>query len=305
MPRYGIIDVGSNTIRLCVYDVSERKGDKLPHLSTLLNHKIMAGLASYVVDGAMSDQGIAKAVHVIRGDLRNAAYFRCKEVRIFATACLRNCTNSKDAVARIEDGIDAKIDLLPGEMEAHLGFVGANYDRDIEEGVLVDIGGGSVELTRIAKGKEKCGMSLPQGSLSSFSQYVHGLVPSPHEMESITLAFRENLNRRPMRDYAAKELYGIGGSVRSAMKVYGDLFNDGERLGYIELLHLDQMLNAYRNDGAAFAHGSLHTVPDRVHTFIPGCLILREIFVVTGARRMTVAKKGLREGYLLERVLGK
>ena len=274
MPRYGIIDVGLNTIRLCVYDVSERKGDKLPHLSTLLNHKIMAGLASYVVDGAMSDQGIAKAVHVIRGDLRNAAYFRCKEVRILATACLRNCTNSKDAVAHIEDGIDAKIDLLPGEMEAHLG-------------------------------KEKCGMSLPQGSLSSFSQYVHGLVPSPHEMESITLAFRENLNRRPMRDYAAKELYGIGGSVRSAMKVYGDLFNDGERLGYIELVHLDQMLNAYRNDGAAFAHGSLHTVPDRVHTFIPGCLLLREIFAVTGARRMTVAKKGLREGYLLERVLGK
>ena len=169
----------------------------------------------------------------------------------------------------------------------------------------MDIGGGSVELTRIAKGKEKCGMSLPQGSLSSFSQYVHGLVPSPHEMESITLAFRENLNRRPMRDYAAKELYGIGGSVRSAMKVYGDLFNDGERLGYIELVHLDQMLNAYRNDGAAFAHGSLHTVPDRVHTFIPGCLLLREIFAVTGARRMTVAKKGLREGYLLERVLGK
>lgn len=305
MPRYGIIDVGSNTIRLCVYDVSDRKGDKLPHLSTLLNHKIMAGLASYVVDGAMSDQGIAKAVHVIRGDLRNADYFRCKEVRIFATACLRNCSNSKDAIARIEDGIGAKIDLLPGEMEAHLGFVGANYDRRIEEGVLVDIGGGSVELTRIAKGGEKCGISLPQGSLSSFSQYVHGLVPSPKEMERITDAFRELLNARPMEDYASEELFGIGGSVRSAMKVYGDLFNDGERLGCIEPAHLDLMLDAYRNDGAAFAHGSLHTVPDRVHTFIPGCLILKEIFAVTGAQHMTVAKKGLREGYLLECVLGK
>lgn len=305
MPRYGIIDVGSNTIRLCVYEVSDRKGDKLPHLSTLLNHKIMAGLASYVADGIMTEQGIKKAVHVIRGDLRNADYFRCKEVRIFATACLRNCLNSKEAVAAIEDGIDADIDLLPGEMEAHLGFVGADCDRDIKEGMLVDIGGGSVELTRIAKGKEKCGISLPQGSLSSFSQYVHGLVPTPHEMEAITQAFHELLHQHAMGDYAARELFGIGGSVRSAMKVYGDLFNNGERLGYIRLVHLDQMLNAYRNDGAAFAHGSLHTIPDRVHTFIPGCLILREIFAVTGAERMTVAKKGLREGYLLERVLGK
>ena len=46
MARYGVIDVGSNTIRLCVYEVAERKGDKLPHLSTLLNLKDMAGLAS-------------------------------------------------------------------------------------------------------------------------------------------------------------------------------------------------------------------------------------------------------------------
>ncbi|MGI6590513.1 MAG: exopolyphosphatase [Eggerthellaceae bacterium] len=304
MSRYGIIDVGSNTIRLCVYEVTRSKNEHMPNIDTLLNHKAMAGLASYVVDGVMTEQGIKKAVHVIRGHLRNADFYRCREVHVFATACLRNCKNSERAVREIEEGISYPINLLPGEAEAHLGFRGACLDRPISSGVLVDIGGGSVELTRISKGEETCGISLPQGSLSSFSQYVHGLVPSFKEMERIQDAFHALLAEYPLESYATRRLYGIGGSVRSAMKVYGDLFGDGERLGYIEPAHIETMLDAYCHDAAAFAHGALHTIPDRVHTFIPGCLILRELFEATGAKRLEVAKKGVREGYLVERVLG-
>lgn len=304
MARYGIIDVGSNTIRLCIFEVTPRgKGSEPPHISTLLNDKVMAGLASYVQDGAMSAGGIDRAIEAIGDHLKNASYFQCREVRVFATACLRNVSNSKEAVAAIEQGTGAKIDLLPGEMEAHLGFRGASLDVPMQQGVLIDIGGGSVEMTRIQDGADASGISLPQGSLSSFSQYVHGLVPTPDEMERISAAFRALLAEHPAEEYRTDRLYGIGGSVRSAMKVYGDLFNDGERLGYLEPAHIDTMLDAYRHDGAAFAHGALHTVPDRVHTFIPGCLLLREIFAVTGAPRLEVAKKGVREGYLIERVL--
>lgn len=303
MARYGIIDVGSNTIRLCIYEVSPRGKGSAPHISTLLNSKVMAGLASYVQDGTMSPDGIDRAIEVIGDHLGNASFFQCRAVRVFATACLRNVSNSKEAVAAIEQGTGTTIDLLPGEMEAHLGFRGASLDVPIDEGVLIDIGGGSVEMTRIRGGAEESGISLPQGSLSSFSQYVHGLVPTTDEMERISGAFRTLLAAHPAERYRTRNLYGIGGSVRSAMKVYGDLFADGRRLGYLEPAHIDTMLDAYRHDGAAFAHGALHTVPDRVHTFIPGCLLLREIFAVTGAPRLEVAKKGVREGYLLERVL--
>lgn len=305
MARYGIIDVGSNTIRLCVFEVTDNgKAHQAPHISTLLNNKVMAGLASYVVDGTMTKEGIDRAIDVIGDHLKNASYFQCREVHVFATACLRNCRNSEQAVADIVAGIHEPIDLLPGETEAHLGFRGASLDRPIDEGILIDIGGGSVEMTRISRGVEGCGISLPQGSLSSFSQYVHGLVPTLQEMARITKAFRSLLDQHPVEEYRADRLCGIGGSVRSAMKVYGDLFCEGERLGYLEPAHIERMLEAYRDDGAAFAHGALHTAPDRVHTFIPGCLLLREIFAVTGASRLDVAKKGVREGYLVERVLG-
>lgn len=305
MARYGIIDVGSNTIRLCVYEVTHRgKASGTPHLSTALNNKVMAGLASYVVDGRMTDKGIERAIDVIGDHLKIADFLGCREVHVFATACLRNVGNSDAAVAAIEAGIEAPIDLLPGEMEAHLGFRGACLDKDIEQGILIDIGGGSVEMTRIAGGAEQAGVSLPQGSLSSFSRFVHGLVPTAAESERIAQAFRGLLAEHPADWYRTDSLYGIGGTARSAMKVYGDLYAGGKRLGYLEPAHIECMLDAYRHDGAAFAHGALHTIPDRVHTFIPGCLLLREIFAATGAARLQVAKKGVREGYLLERVLG-
>lgn len=305
MARYGIIDVGSNTIRLCVYEVTYRgKASGTPHLSTVLNNKVMAGLASYVVDGRMTDKGIERAIDVIGDHLKITDFLECREVHVFATACLRNVGNSDAAVAAIEAGIEAPIDLLPGEMEAHLGFRGACLDKDIEQGILIDIGGGSVEMTRIAGGTERAGISLPQGSLSSFSRFVHGLVPTAAESERIAQAFRGLLAEHPADWYRTDSLYGIGGTVRSAMKVYGDLYAGGKRLGYLEPAHIECMLDAYRHDGAAFAHGALHTIPDRVHTFVPGCLLLREIFAATGAARLQVAKKGVREGYLLERVLG-
>jgi exopolyphosphatase/guanosine-5'-triphosphate,3'-diphosphate pyrophosphatase len=304
MDRYGIIDVGSNTIRLCVYEVTYRgKSSGTPHISTLLNNKVMAGLASYVVDGRMTDKGIKRAISVIKDHLKNADFFRCREVHVFATACLRNVDNSDEALAAIEEGIGGPVDLLPGEMEAHLGFRGACLDKNIDHGILIDIGGGSVEMTCIADGAEKAGISLPQGSLSSFSQFVHGLVPTAEESERIAAAFRALLAAHPSAWYRTDALFGIGGTVRSAMKVYADLYGGGKRLGYLEPAHIECMLDAYRHDGAAFAHGALHTVPDRVHTFIPGCLLLREIFAATGAARLQVAKKGVREGYLLERVL--
>ena len=98
---------------------------------------------------------------------------------------------------------------------------------------------------------------------------------------------------------------GIGGSIRSAAKVYGDLCNDGERYEYLLPDHIDAILSLYAKDPEAFARQALHTVPDRIHTFIPGCIIIREIFSLCKAQRLDILKYGVREGYLAERVLVK
>ncbi len=167
MARFGIIDFGSNTIRLCIYEVTctPRKPLLKKDIQTLLNYKVMAGLAAHIKDGTMTEAGIKKAIKTINAHLRRASHFSCERIDIFATAVLRNCTNSREATAAIEAGINKRITILSNEEEAHLGFLGASLDRYLDHGTMVDIGGGSTELTHILDGLDLDKVSIPQGSL--------------------------------------------------------------------------------------------------------------------------------------------
>ena len=307
MSRYGIIDLGSNTIRLCIYEVSCAAHEPLrkKDIDTLLNYKVMAGLASHVEKGAMTEEGVKRAIKTINAHLRRASHFNCDRIDIFATAVLRNCSNSHKATAAIEEGIGQRICILSNEEEAHLGYLGAKLDQDLEAGTMVDIGGGSTELTSIKGGFDLAKTSIPQGSLSSFANYVAGLMPTQKEVNAIAQAFRELAEKEETDVYHCTQLYGIGGSIRSAAKLYGDLCNNGNRFNYLLLEHIDAILNRYAEDPNAFAHEALRTLPDRIHTLIPGCVIIREAFKLCDGERLDICKYGVREGYLAERVLVK
>lgn len=305
MPRYGIIDLGSNTIRLCIYETpSEKKnGITRKEIQILLNYKIMAGLASFVKEGAITKKGIKKAINTINAHLRRASHFDCEEIHVFATAVIRNCSNSKDAAQAISEGCNIPVTILSTWDEAHLGFIGANLDRHLDEGILVDIGGGSTELTIIHEEESQTSISIPQGSLSSYSSNVCGIVPTQAEINAIRLSFIDCLRESNFDLPKQDELFGIGGSIRSAAKVYGDVCNEGERTVYLLPEHLDKILDQYKTYPDTFLHKALQTIPDRIHTFIPGCIIIREIFAITRAKRLTVCKSGIREGYLVDRIL--
>ena len=116
----------------------------------------------------------------------------------------------------------------------------------------------------------------------------------------------EELAKKEETDvYRCTQLYGIGGSIRSAAKLYGDLCNKGNRFNYLLPEHIDAILNRYAEDTNAFAHEALRTLPDRIHTLIPGCVIIREAFKLCDGERLDICKYGVREGYLAERVLVK
>ena len=139
MARLGVIDLGSNSVRLVIYEARKDAAAPKP-FRILADEKKMAGLSAYVVDGQFSTAGIERAA----GDhLKIARNLSCDRVDIFATAVLRNCANSAFAVAAIEEAIEHPIFLLSGEEEADLGLAGARIGQELGRGTLVDIGGGS------------------------------------------------------------------------------------------------------------------------------------------------------------------
>lgn len=306
MPNYGVIDLGSNSIRLVIYEVKEnaRAPYSKKDFRSLINEKKIAGLSAYVVDGAFTQAGIDKAVEVLSEHLRRAANFNCRSVSVFATAVLRNAENSDAAVRAISKAIGMPIDLISARDEAHLGFVGATCDRDIERGTLVDIGGGSTELTVIAGGEDSHCVSLRQGSVSSYAQFVDMILPTAEEMHEMEAAFKGRLDALgDLEPYRTGRLYGIGGATRAATKIYGTAFCSGVRPKTLELHQLDAVLTLLARDPHTFAHLAVKAAPDRLHTLVPGCVITLALMRELDVRTIEICKYGVREGYLIERVL--
>ncbi len=306
MPNYAVIDVGSNSIRLVVYAVPNDAQSVYTRndFSTLANDKVMAGLASYIAEGVFTPAGIKKATSTIKAHLKHASYFGCKKVSVFATAVLRNAKNSAEAITAIEAGAGCKIDLISGEDEALLGFAGASSEICIANGVAVDIGGGSTELTLVKDGAPLACKSIPQGSLSSFSGHVEGVLPTSTEAAAIRAAFGDKLRSSiDVAAYRTDKLYGIGGSIRAAAKMMMVRSDDRTRPKTLRRGDIEGLLHACAENPSRYAHDALSAAPERVHTLTPGCVILSEIMRELDAKEIRVCKCGIREGYLITRVL--
>lgn len=306
MGKYGVIDLGSNTIRLIVYDV---KNDKLQTYSSknfkrIVNEKEMAGLAAFVDDGAFSVSGVERAAGVLKTLAKHAGYFNCETLNVFATAVIRNAVNCDDVVSALKKRTGLNISVLSERDEAHLSFVGASTGKAMDAGTLIDIGGGSTELSRVEGGRDFDDISIGQGSLSSFATCVAGVIPTASEMDSIAEAFREKLSSiDDLGKYRTDVLFGVGGSARAAAKIVAQLHGSESKPRQVSAEDIREVLDACRAGSPAFAHAALKASAERVHTMVPGCIIIDELMRELGAGRLEVCKYGVREGYLVERVL--
>ena len=168
---YGVIDIGSNTIRLCIYEAAG--GD----INLLFNNKNTAGLAGYVKNGALTQKGIKKACSVLKQYKATVKNLPVEKLFVFATASLRNITNTDEALQTVYNETGLEVEVLTGGQEAVYDFIGAARSMSLERGILIDIGGGSTELLVYEKGKIQNSVSFPFGSFSMYSSCVSGLFP--------------------------------------------------------------------------------------------------------------------------------
>lgn len=307
--KRGIIDLGSNTIRLVIYQVklSEQSKDGKPEtiedFKMLLNEKRVVGLSSYVEDGSLSPAGIEKAADVLERHITLAANMGCTDVRLFATAVIRNLANRKQAVQELERLIGKHIDVLTGREESHLGFIGAKRSASFENGLLVDIGGGSTELAFIKDGKDCLNYSIDQGCVSSYANFVRCIFPTEKEQKAIRNAFEARLQAQEDLPHEVKgNMYCIGGSVRAIAKFHARMLESDKSSKSVTLDDVDRILSLAKKDEGTFAHLATKAVPDRIHTIMPGCIILKTLMKRYDKTSLTICKYGVREGYLLSRL---
>ena len=163
---YAVIDIGSNTIRLVLYRVVDGEPRQM------LNSKQAAGLAGYVdKEQRLTQKGIQKAIEVLRKFQLILESVTPRETFVFATASLRNVVNTQEVVQAIRKACGLEVRVLTGKEEALLDYSGALQALHVQDGLMVDIGGGSTELVRFREGKAQCACSLPMGSLNMYTRF--------------------------------------------------------------------------------------------------------------------------------------
>jgi exopolyphosphatase / guanosine-5'-triphosphate,3'-diphosphate pyrophosphatase len=299
--RIGIIDLGSNSIRLVIYFWDGIKVEKKQDI------KHQAQSIKFIKDQKMSQDGIDSIVMHLKELMVMARAYDVDELKIFATASLRNISNSNEAKAEIENKIMASIDILNGHEESIFGFEGMKKVVSLPlEGISIDIGGGSSEITYFKNKIAVYTDSIPIGSLSLYLDHVVDVVPNDFEQVAMRHVIQNALdNLIWLENIKVETLIGIGGTARAVMKLHQARYEINSSIYDMRIsssiVHSIATLNK-RNKTSELSL-IVDVIPDRLTTVFPGALILDEVMRKVEAQEYLLSQYGVREGYMYNRIL--
>ncbi len=158
--RIGVLDVGSNSVRMVVYDGPCRSP------AVLFNEKVMAGLGSELDrTGRLSPEGVDRALRALGRFAALAPQFRVGALAAIATAAVREAEDGAAFCRRAERETGIRLRVVTGAEEAELAAKGVLFGNPSAEGVVVDLGGGSLEFCRVSGGRAEGGLTTPLGPL--------------------------------------------------------------------------------------------------------------------------------------------
>jgi exopolyphosphatase/guanosine-5'-triphosphate,3'-diphosphate pyrophosphatase len=293
--KYGIIDLGSNTIRLAVYHAQ----NSTP--VCLFTKKVFARAVSYKRHGIMSPEGIRAIVRALRELSWHASHHDLESIWCFATASLRGLKNQSEVLSAIKAATGFDADVLTGKQEAMYGVMGLTLSSGVSDALSIDLGGGSCEISLIANREVNQSVSIDIGSVSASKDHVKGIFPDQSEIKNIAESCENALMPLSwLKGCGLDTAYAMGGSARATCRIHRALYQpdaplNDYSLAFSEMEPLYRKLCAMQINGIRLAD---QHCPGRIFTLIPGIVILHAVMAFAGASRLQLATAGVREGYL-------
>jgi exopolyphosphatase/guanosine-5'-triphosphate,3'-diphosphate pyrophosphatase len=293
--KIGVIDLGSNSIRLVIYEYVDKE------LKKILNLKHQGKSVLFIKDNKMSDEGVEAIVSSLKQLIFVAKVYELDEFRIFATASLRNISNSAETVAKIEKQIHHKMEVLSDEEESLFGFEAILRNEELPlSGLTIDIGGGSMEIIYYKDKEALFSTSIPVGSLSFATRFVDEVIPTEDEQAEMRKFIRNHYESLPwLKAIQVNSIMGIGGTSRGMFRMNKEL--ELEKNGALKYETVATIANL------SFEHSKqiINAVPDRLMTMLPGAIMIDELMQLVLADEFKASKMSVREGYIYNRILNK
>jgi len=295
-PPVAVIDIGSNSVRLVVYEGLTRSP------TPIFNEKALCGLGREVRStGRLPDDAVAKALSVLRRFRALCDTMQVEQLWVLATAACREASNGPEFIVEAEQICRARIDLLSGRQEARYSALGIVDGMFRPDGIVGDLGGGSLELVDVRGRRISAGTTLPLGGLALQDLSARSL----RKAEKIVEA---ELRRAPELEAGkGRTFYAVGGTWRSLARLH--MWQTGYPLhvmhGYTipakEALEFSRLVRRISPDMLS----RIQVISDARRPLLGyAAIVLEQIIKRAKPKQVVVSALGVREG-LLYSLLGK
>ena len=299
--RTAIIDIGSNSARLVIFEKTSHYGF---HLVCEQKSKVRIGEGAYQKNGYLQPVGIRRAYLTLKSFIYTIDKYQVNKTICVATSALRDAPNGDEFVEWIKSELGLSISIIDGKQEALYGAVSANNLLPISDGITIDIGGGSSDMALIRDNKIIDTYSLNLGTVRLKELFFDRVHFGSHTIDEAKQYIHKELERLPnqFRHYLA---IGIGGTARTLSKAI--MKQSDYPLDKLHAFCYD--IEDYREYLYAIPKSSAKNLKqfklkkNRYDTIREGTLIFNEILSHIGAKQVISSASGVREGVFLEQLL--
>lgn len=305
MNNIAIIDIGSNSMRVVIYELSKNTSFKI-----IDEEKRMVRLGQYIdKDDYLSEEGINKLIISLEFFKVICRNNDVEEYIVVATEAIRRSKNQKTILGIVKEKIGLDIRILSGEEESIYGYIAVKCTIDFDNALLVDIGGSSMEISLIKDGNQQNVVSLPLGSIPLTKKFPFNSAATTEEKLELKEFLYKEFNKLP---WLKKGMYlpviGIGGASRAIGKIqkksidypldvlhnYSLSKDDVEEV--FEKITSLSLFDKYKVKGLPRERADIFTAPlGAINTLMSYCK----------SNEFIISQYGLREGVIYERVLGR
>ena len=297
--KYAIVDIGSNTMRLVIY--SRNKSGRLTESE---NVKAVARLRNYLSpSGRLEKEGIDVLIQTLQSFQEVTRHHNLQDVKCVATAAIRQANNQQEILNRVESETDFSMRILSEYEEAYYGYLAVVNSTPFENGITVDIGGGSTELTLFEDRKLISFHSFPFGALSLKQQFIQNELPTEEELTALRLFLSDQFHSLPWIADKGLPLIGIGGSARNMAQIHQE-YTEYPLAGIHQYMMaakdvktIHKLLLSLNFDEVQRLEG---LSKDRADIIIPALEVFSCLMDYTAAAVFALSRKGLRDGVFYE-----
>ena len=296
--RLGVLDVGSNTVHLQVVDAHPGARP-----SPATNQKVELRLHEYLnKSGEITEDGVALLESAIADAIAHAKEFQTEEILAFATSAIRDATNGKEILAEINRKFDIDLQVLSGDDEAKMTFLAVRRWLGWSSGrlLVLDIGGGSLEIAVGDDERAEATVSLPLGASRLTREYLGSDPHTSKEIKTLEGYVIEQVNSslpEDIMEHIADHFVATSKTFRTLARLGEHWFDDNPK--YLKINSLTKMipkLQEMSNKERADLPGVSQS---RAKQIVAGAIVARTVMERLHINELEICPWALREGIVL------